>query len=291
MTSSRHWTTSAGVATRARSARLSERKVVRAKWRATRGRCGRSCWPAPRRARGASGDAHDHGGDVLRPAQVVAVHRLEQLVDLAAAEAAAVAVVVHVARAGARRGPAVEQLGPVRGEDADHRADGVPDEARPAAGRAPRRSRGRPRRSRRGGGSAPGPTPRGRSRRRRRGRRGRPGASSSKAGATCRHMPWSQPNPCAKTSGGPSGRPVTVTLFRRQHGHSPRLGGPRHHAGRPGDAPGNGEGPQPSGGAALLRTERGVTARRSRTSASAGRRTCSRRRPSRSPRARTPFRR
>src|SRR4051812_39387322 len=36
---------------------------------------------------------------------------------------------------------------------------------------------------------------------------------SAKAGATCRHMPWSQPNPCAKIIGDPSARPDRVTLF------------------------------------------------------------------------------
>ena len=36
----------------------------------------------------------------------------------------------------------------------------------------------------------------------------------SKAGATKRHMPWSQPKPCANTIGGPSARPPTVTALR-----------------------------------------------------------------------------
>ena len=65
----------------------------------------------------------------LGPAEVVALQRIEQLVDVSAREAAPVTVVVEVAR---RRGEQDELGEPVRvrgdGEHADHRGDRVADE-------------------------------------------------------------------------------------------------------------------------------------------------------------------
>ena len=65
----------------------------------------------------------------MRPAEVVAVERLEEALDVFAREAARVIAVVDVAR----RGPDQHELcEPIRflhgGEDPDHRAHGVPDE-------------------------------------------------------------------------------------------------------------------------------------------------------------------
>jgi hypothetical protein len=144
---------------------------------------------------------------VLRPAEVVAVHRLEQLVDLLLGEAAAVVAVVDVPRARADEHEPVEQLRPLRrGERTDHRAHRVADEDdRRQVERLddlddvlrvalePSVADGV---VRRGVGAA------------------RPTWSSSTTrwvasndGATSRHICWSQPKPCAKTIGAPSARP------------------------------------------------------------------------------------
>ena len=73
--------------------------------------------------------AHDHRRHRARPAEVVAVQRLEQALDVLAREPADVVPVVDVAR---RRADQDEPLEPLRllhgGEHADHRADRVADE-------------------------------------------------------------------------------------------------------------------------------------------------------------------
>ena len=133
--------------------------------------------------------AHDHRRHRARPAEVVALQRLEQALDVLAVEAADVAVVVEVAGGGADEDEPGEALGLLGGgERADHRADGVPDEDDVASARAPRRSRGRPSRSRRAWRSGRGRTRRRRSRRCRRGRRARSGGprrTPARRGATC----------------------------------------------------------------------------------------------------------
>ena len=102
--------------------------------------------------------AHDHRRHRARPAEVVAVQRLEQPVDVLAREPAertrrrrCSAATARPARA-ARSAPG--SLG--RGQHADHRADRVADEDRRRAARARRRSRARRRRSRRATRSARG---------------------------------------------------------------------------------------------------------------------------------------
>jgi hypothetical protein len=73
--------------------------------------------------------AHDHRGHRARPAQVVAVQRLQHGLDVAGVEAPDVVAVVDVAR---RRPDQDELREPLRlldrGEDADRRADRVADE-------------------------------------------------------------------------------------------------------------------------------------------------------------------
>ena len=190
--------TSVGTATAARSSRLSDRNVVRAKTRAIAGSVRQkllvSSSPELRPVR----VAHDHRRHRRGPAQVVAVQRLQQLVDVLAAEPAAVAVVVDVAGRGRHQHQRGEPLRrPPRGQHPDHRADRVPDEHDVAAGPAPRRSPARPRRSPPASRSARGSTPTGPNGPRRRGRTAPPGTRSASAGTTSRHMFWSQPNPCA----------------------------------------------------------------------------------------------
>ena len=48
--------------------------------------------------------------------------------------------------------------------------------------------------------------------------------SASNAGATKRHMFWSQPKPCAKTIGRPSGPPGDRDVVALEHAHAPSLG-------------------------------------------------------------------
>lgn len=75
------------------------------------------------------GVAHDRRGHGARPAEMIAVEELEQLLDLVAGEAADIIAVVDVARRGADEHQRVEQLGRrLRREDADHRAYRMPDE-------------------------------------------------------------------------------------------------------------------------------------------------------------------
>ena len=159
--------------------------------------------------------AHDHRRHRARPAEVVALERLEQPVDVLAREAADVALVVDVARRRPDEHEAAEALGLLRRrQHADHRADRVADEHDVAQvelladledvlGVALERGvalrvvgRWRP------------------TRRRRRGRTGRCGSSSANAGHTNRHMFWSQPKPWANTIGWPSGTPCSMTLLR-----------------------------------------------------------------------------
>ena len=64
--------------------------------------CGRSCWSAPPPSSGRSGVAHDHRRHRARPAEIVAVQRLEQPVDVGAREPADVVVVVDDSAATAR---------------------------------------------------------------------------------------------------------------------------------------------------------------------------------------------
>ena len=129
-------------------------------------------------------------------------------------ESADVVPVVHVAGRRTDQDQAVEAVGLLRGsEHADHRAHRVPheDDVGQVQGGAdlqhvlgvavqrPVLGRGR----RRGGPSGPRP----------RGRRARRDSRASNAGATKRHMCWSQPKPWAKTMGWVPW-PDTVTLLR-----------------------------------------------------------------------------
>ena len=78
---------------------------------------------------GTVGVAHDHRGHRARPAQVVAVQRVEELLDVLGGEPADVRPVVDVARRRADEDQLGEEArrGEV-GEHADHRGDRVPDE-------------------------------------------------------------------------------------------------------------------------------------------------------------------
>ena len=72
---------------------------------------------------------HDHRRHRRRPAEIVAVQRLQQLVDVRTAEAAPVGVVVDVAGGGGEQHELGEEVRlTVRGQDADHRAHRMPDE-------------------------------------------------------------------------------------------------------------------------------------------------------------------
>ena len=83
--------------------------------------------PEPRLLR----SAHDHGRHVARPAEVVALQRLEERVDICACEAAHVLAVVDVTGRGGDHDVRREVLRlPQVSEQADHRADRVPDEDR-----------------------------------------------------------------------------------------------------------------------------------------------------------------
>ena len=83
------------------------------------------------------GNAHDGRGHAARPAEVVRFHRIEQLVDVGAAEAAHVVAVVDVAGRGADHDLGGEALGRLDGgEQADHGADRVADEDHGAGGAA-----------------------------------------------------------------------------------------------------------------------------------------------------------
>ena len=176
----------------------------------------------------AVGVAHDGRGHRARPAEVVAVQRVQQPVDVRLAEPADVVVVVDVARRGADQHQPREALGlavaastPIialtecptkttsreleRAADLDH-VLGVACSERVRVGVV----------------RADGP-----SRRRRRGRRARPGGRSSNAGATKRHMFWSQPKPWANTIGGPSVGPWTLHVVAREDVHQRSLGAER----------------------------------------------------------------
>ena len=75
------------------------------------------------------GVAHDHRGHRARPAEVVAVQRLQQPVDVLGREPADVLAVVDVARRGTDQHQPAEALRlAIGGEHADHRADRVADE-------------------------------------------------------------------------------------------------------------------------------------------------------------------
>ena len=129
MASSRHCSTSAGTGTRARSERLSERNVDAGELRGDL-RIGAAEAVGQLLAElRPVGVAHDHRAPWRRPAEVVAVERVEQPVDVLGREAADVVLVVDVARRGPDEHERCEQLRPLDGgEHADHRADGVPDE-------------------------------------------------------------------------------------------------------------------------------------------------------------------
>ena len=211
-----------GTATVARSARLSDMNVTRAKRAAISGSVRQKLVGQLRPELRAVGVAHDRRRHRARPAEEVASIDSSSSSMSARREAADVALVVDVARRRADQHELADPLGrPRGGQHADHRADRVPDEDRVGRARARRRSRPRRRRSRRGRRSARG--------RRRRG----PSApaptwsksttrwSASNAGATKRHMFWSQPNPWAKTIGRPSGRPRDPDVVAGENVHAP----------------------------------------------------------------------
>ena len=191
----------------ARSARLSDRNVTRANCAAISGsvrqKLAGQLLPQLRAVR----VAHDRRRHRARPAEEVALHRLQQLLDVRRAEAADVPVVVDVARRGPDQHQLADRLRRPRGrEDADHRADRV-------ARRTPRPASSSARQdldhvvgvavSERvalgvvGGEVRPSGA--------RRGRTARSGSRPRRPGATKRHMFWSQPKPWAKTIAGPSG--------------------------------------------------------------------------------------
>src|SRR5581483_9317850 len=78
---------------------------------------------------GPVGAAHDHRRELRRPAEIVAVERLEEAFDVLAREAATVALLVDVPRRRPDEHELPEPVGLANGrEDADHRAHGMPDE-------------------------------------------------------------------------------------------------------------------------------------------------------------------
>ena len=147
---------------RARSARLSDMNVTRAKRAAISGSVWQKLAVSSSPSSGRSGLPMITGRHRARPAQEVAVQRLQQLLDVLAAEPARVAAVVDVAGGRADEDEPADPLRVAsRGQDADHRAHRVADEDRVGQRRARGRSRPRRRRSRRGSRSAPGRTPTG----------------------------------------------------------------------------------------------------------------------------------
>ena len=158
--------------------------------------------------------AHDRRCHGLRPAHVIGVEKLQQLFDLRGGEAADVVPVVDVARRGADQNELLEEcrrLG--RGENADHGADRVTDEGHTLQFECAADFQnvvGIALQVRVLGGAN---KPTGPNLPRRHDRTEQFGNPCSKAGATYRHMFWSQPKPCAKSIERlPS--PRTWTLLR-----------------------------------------------------------------------------
>ena len=175
MTSSVHWSTSVGVRTRARSARLSDRNVTRANWRAMCGIGAAEALGELLAELGPVGVAHDHRRHRARPAEVVALERVEQLGDVGLGEPARRSPRRRCSGATARPARAW-RTAPVRRSRRARRSSPTPSgrRRRRRAGRARGRSRARRRRSPAATSTAPGRTRPHRPTRSRRGRTARP---------------------------------------------------------------------------------------------------------------------
>ena len=131
MMSSRHCRTSVRASRRGRSARLSEKKVTRANWRAISGSVAQKLLVERLAEFRPIGVAHDRRRHRRGPAEVVVGQELEEFLDLIVGKAADVVALVDVARRRSDHDEIGEHAGRLQaGERTDHRAHGMSDEHR-----------------------------------------------------------------------------------------------------------------------------------------------------------------